>query len=1023
LNLSEPFIQRPIATSLLASALLLAGAAAYTRLPVSPLPRVDFPTINVIAALPGASPETMASAVATPLERRFGRIAGIQEITSTSTLGATSLTLQFGLDRDVDSAARDVQAAINAAGGDLPANLPSLPAYRKVNPSDAPILILTLSSRTLPLSQVYDAAANVLAQRISQTPGVGQVFVGGAQLPAVRVQVDPAALAGVHLDLEDVRGVLARSSIDQAKGSLNGPQHSFVLSANDQLSGAEAYQDVIVGWSQSGPVRIRDVGRAYDGVENERVAAWSDGVRCVVMLIRREPGANIIDVIERVKALLPSLAESVSPAVDVKVALDRSGTIRASVRDVQITLVIAVVLVVLVVFAFLRSARATAIPSIAVPLSLVGTFGVMWLLGFSLDNLSLMALTISTGFVVDDAIVVTENISRRLELGEAPMAAALAGARQIGFTIVSITLSLLAVFIPLLFMGGIVGRLFREFAITLSAAIALSAILSLTLSPAMASRLLRPPQAGARGSLDRSAERAFERLRAGYGRSLAVVLRHPALTLAVLGATVALNVYLLMAAPKGLFPQQDTGSLGGVADGPQDISFPAMRERQEAVNAIIQRHPAVAHFTSFLGAGTLNTGNFFVELKPKSQRRQSADQVIAELRPQLARVPGIQVFLQSVQDVRMGGRHARTQYQYALTDPSLTELTRWAPKMLEHLRALPELRDVASDQQTNALKLALEVDRDDAARLGLSFAQIDQVLYDAFGQRQISTLFTPTHYYRVVLEAAPGSREHPEDLDRLYFRPPGGEPVPLGALARYQPGKTMLSVNHQGQFPAVTFSFNLAPGVALGQAVDRVRRAQAELGLPASMRASFQGTAQAFQESLASEPMLIMLALLAVYIVLGVLYESTVHPITILSTLPSAGVGALLALRLFHMELSVIALIGIVLLIGIVKKNGILMVDFALEAERERGLSTRDAIYEACLLRFRPILMTTLAAMLGAVPLAVGLGTGSELRQPLGVAIIGGLLLSQLLTLFTTPVVYLELDRLARRRRARPAQG
>jgi hydrophobe/amphiphile efflux-1 (HAE1) family protein len=1023
LNLSEPFIHRPIATSLLASALLLAGAAAYTRLPVSPLPRVDFPTINVTAALPGASPETMASAVATPLERRFGRIAGIQEITSASTLGATSLTLQFGLDRDVDSAARDVQAAINAAGGDLPANLPSLPAYRKVNPSDAPILILTLSSKTLPLSQVYDAAANVLAQRISQTPGVGQVFVGGAQLPAVRVQIDPAALAGVHLDLEDVRGALARASVDHAKGGLNGPQHSFALSANDQLSGAAAYQDVIVGWSQSSPVRIRDIGRAYDGVENERVAAWSDGVRCVVMLIRREPGANIIDVIERVKALLPSLAESVSPAVDVKVALDRSGTIRASVRDVQITLVIAVVLVVLVVFAFLRSARATAIPSIAVPLSLVGTFGVMWLLGFSLDNLSLMALTISTGFVVDDAIVVTENISRRLELGEAPMAAALAGARQIGFTIVSITLSLLAVFIPLLFMGGIVGRLFREFAVTLSAAIALSAILSLTLSPAMASRLLRPPRAGARGSLDRGTERAFERLRAGYGRWLAVVLRHPTLTLAALGATVALNVYLLMAAPKGLFPQQDTGSLGGVSDGPQDISFPAMRERQEAVNAIVQRHPAVAHFTSFLGAGTLNTGNFFIELKPQSQRRQSADQVIAELRPQLARVPGIQVFLQSVQDVRMGGRLARTQYQYALTDPSLAELTRWAPRMLEHLRALPELRDVASDQQTNALQLALEVDRDDAARLGLSFAQIDQVLYDAFGQRQVSTLFTPTHYYRVVLEAAPGSREHPEDLDRLYFRPPGGEPVPLGALARYQPGRTMLSVNHQGQFPAVTFSFNLAPGVALGQAVDRVRRAQAELGLPASMRASFQGTAQAFQESLASEPMLIVLALLAVYIVLGVLYESTVHPITILSTLPSAGVGALLGLRLFHMELSVIALIGIVLLIGIVKKNGILMVDFALEAERERGLSTRDAIYEACLLRFRPILMTTLAAMLGAVPLAVGMGTGSELRRPLGVAIIGGLLLSQLLTLFTTPVVYLELDRLARRRRVPPAGG
>ncbi|WP_224371794.1 multidrug efflux RND transporter permease subunit [Hyalangium versicolor] len=1012
MNISEPFIRRPIATSLLAAAILLAGSAAYTQLPVAPLPRVDFPTINVSASLPGASPETMAAAVATPLERRFGRIAGLNELTSTSTLGSTSITLQFGLDRDVDAAGRDVQAAINAAGGDLPTNLPSRPTYRKVNPADAPILILSMNSPTLPLGEVYDAANNILAHKIAQVPGVGQVFVGGGQQPAVRVQVDPSALAGVGLGLEDVRTALAQASVDRPKGVINGPQQAMVLAANDQLLDASSYEDIILAWHGGAPVRLRDVGRAFQSVENERVAAWTDGQRSISVIIRRQPGANIIDVIERVKALLPSLSGSISPAIDVHVALDRSATIRASVADVKRSLVLSVVLVVLVVFAFLRSGRATAIPSVSVPLSLIGTFGVMFLCGYSIDNLSLMALTISTGFVIDDAIVVTENIARSVEEGVPPIEAALRGTRQIGFTIISITVSLLAVFIPLLLMGGIVGRLFREFAVTLSVAIIVSALVSLTLTPMLASRMLRRPRAAEK---DRSGG-LFQRLLHAYDRALGAVLRHPKATLLVLGATIAFNLYLYVAVPKGLFPQQDTGFLTSISDGPQDISFPAMLERQQAANEIIHRHPAVSHSTSFIGGGTLNTGNAFIELKPRNQRHQSADQVIGELRGQLSRIPGIQVFLQSVQDVRMGGRQSRTQYQYALQDENLQELQDWAPRMLEKLRTLPQLRDLASDQQTQGLRLSGTIDRDTAARLGITPALIDQTLYDAFGQRQVSTLFTPTNLYRVVLELDPRVGAHPDTLDRLYVRPPTGAPVPLTSVVRFRPEQTLLSVNHQGQFPAVTLSFNLAPDVALGEAVAAIRRAQLEIGLPASVSASFQGTAQAFQESLASEPLLILAALLAVYVVLGILYESYVHPLTILSTLPSAGVGALLALRLFQMELSIIALIGIILLIGIVKKNGILMVDFALEAERSQGLSAREAIHGACLVRFRPILMTTMAAILGGLPLVLGQGTGSELRRPLGIAIVGGLLLSQLLTLFTTPVVYLELDRLTRRR-------
>ena len=1016
MNVSAPFIRRPVATTLLAAALLLAGAGAYTQLPVAPLPRVDFPTINVSAGLPGASPETMASAVATPLERRFGRIAGLSEITSVSSLGSTSLTLQFDLDRDVDSAARDVQAAINASAGDLPANRPTRPTYRKVNPADAPILILFARSASLPLSQVFDAANTVLAQKISQVPGVGQVFVGGGQQPAVRVQVDPAALAGVGLGLEDVRAALSVATVDQPKGALSGPRRMQVLAANDQLGKAATFLPLVLAWANGSPVRLGDVATVRDGVENGRVAGWVDGQRAVVLLIRRQPGANIIDVIERVKALLPALTRSISPAVDVGVALDRSQTIRASVRDVQITLAISVVLVVLVVFAFLRSPRATVIPTVAVPLALVGTFGGMWLLGYSLDNLSLMALTISTGFVVDNAIVVTENVTRFIEQGDPPLAAALKGASQIGFTIVSITASLLAVFIPILLMGGIVGRLFREFAVTLSIAIALSAVISLTLTPMMASRLLRARGEEAHGRLYHASERIFVGMLQAYDRGLRWVLRRHALMLAVTVGTACLSIWLYYVVPHGLFPQQDTGALAGISDAPQDVSFPAMRARQELVNEVVMSHPAVQHMISFIGGGTLNTGNAFIELKPPSARKQSADQVIGELRPKLGRVPGIALYLQSVQDVRVGGRLGRTQYQYTLQDANLAELNAWAPRLLDKLKTLPELRDVASDQQSSAIQLAVEVDRDTASRLGVTLSAVDGALYDAFGQRQVATQYGALNQYRVILEVKPEYQQAPDDLAHLHVTGAGGAQVPLAAIARWRTVPASLSVNHQGQFPAVTLTFNLAPDVSLGQAIDAVGRARRQIGMPAGVYGSFQGTAQAFIDALASEKLLVLAALLAVYIVLGVLYESLVHPVTILSTLPSAGVGALLALMLFKADFSVIALIGVILLIGIVKKNAIMMIDFAIEAERSEGLSARDAIHKACLLRFRPIMMTTMAALLGGLPLALGHGAGAELRRPLGITIVGGLLLSQLLTLFTTPVVYLALDRFSRGR-------
>ena len=1029
MNIAGPFIRRPIATSLLAAAVLLAGAAAYTQLPVAPLPRVDFPTIQVSAGLPGASPETMAAVVATPLERRFGRIAGIREITSVSSLGQVSLTLQFELDRDVDAAARDVQAAINAAGGDLPQNLPSRPRFQKVNPADAPILILSLRSDTLPLAQVYETGNAILAQKVSQVEGVGQVFVGGGQQPAVRVQADPAALAGMGLSLEDVRAMLSQSTVDQAKGGLSGPMQMRSLAANDQLLDAADFRPLVVAWKDGAAVRLGDVANVFDDVENQRVAGWVDGKRSVLMIIRRQPGANIIDVIERVKAILPSLSRSISPAIDVGVTMDRSQTIRASVADVQFSLVLSVALVVLVVFLFLRSPWATTIPSVAVPLSLLGTFGAMYLFGYSLDNLSLMALTISTGFVVDDAIVVTENVARYVEQGEAPLAAALKGAQQIGFTIVSITASLLAVFIPLLLMGGIVGRLFREFAMVLSIAIAVSAVVSLTLTPVMASRLLRPPSAQAHGWLFKVSERAFEGLQGAYRRGLDFVLRHEGPILLVTLGTLGLTVWLYVAIPKGLFPQQDTGQISGFADAPQDISFAAMKSRQEALNQVIASHPAVNHFVSFIGGGSggTNTGSMFIELKPLEQRKESAEQVIAELRPKLARVPGVNLYLQAVQDVRIGGRSSRTQYQYTLVDADLAELSQWAPRVLQKLRTLPQLRDVASDQQTAGLQLNIEIDRDTAARVGVTPQVVDDTLYDAYGQRQVSTMFTQLNQYRVVMEVKPEFAQHPESLEKFYVKGLGGL-VPLSSFARFSSAAAALSVNHQGQFPAVTLSFNLAPGVALGQAVDAVHAAELQIGLPASVRAQFQGTAQAFQDSLAGEPLLIAFALFVVYIVLGVLYESLVHPLTILSTLPSAGVGALLALMAFHLDLSIIALVGIILLIGIVKKNAILMIDFAVEAEREQGLSTREAIRQACLLRFRPILMTTLAALLGGLPLALGHGVGSELRRPLGIAIVGGLIFSQMLTLFTTPVVYLALDRFSRARGrsaspALPAEG
>ncbi len=1012
MSLSAPFIRRPVATTLLTLALALAGALAYRFLPVSPLPQVEFPTIQVEARLPGASPETMASSVATPLERQFGRIAGVSEMTSTSSLGATQIVLQFDLGRNIDAAGRDVQAAINAARGQLPAGLPSNPSYRKVNPADAPIMILALTSDIATRGRMYDVAASVLQQKLAQVGGVGQVTVGGGALPAVRVDVNPTALNSRGLALEDVRRALATANANRPKGEVDAGGTTLALNTTDQLLTVPEYQRLVLSYRNGATLRLADVASVSESIEDERTVGLANGKPAVLLIVFRQPGANIIQTVDRVRALLPQLQASVPPTIELRQVMDATRTIRASVHDVEFTLVLSIALVILVVFLFLRNLRSTLIPSVAVPISLIGTFGAMYLLDYSIDNLSLMALTIATGFVVDDAIVVVENITRHLERGLTPMEAALTGAREIGFTVVSISLSLVAVFIPILLMGGIVGRLFREFAVTLSVAIAISMVVSLTTTPMMCARLLRRGQEEGQGALFRASEGAFRWVLRQYERSLGWVLRHQRTTLLITGLTMAATVALYVVVPKGFFPQQDTGRMAGSLQADQSTSFQAMRERLGQFAAVVKSDPAVENVIAFAGGGsTVNTARMFVSLKPRDQRDVSADQIIARLRGRLAKVPGASLFLQPVQDLRMGGRPGGAQFQYTLQGDDPEELFRWAPRVLEKLRTLKQVADVNTDQQNQGLRAAVQVDRDTAARLGITPQAIDDTLYDAFGQRQVSTMYTQMNQYHVVMEVERPFWESPEGLTSVYVAGKGGNLVPLAAFARYAPTTAPLAVNHQGQFPSVTISFNLPVGAALGDAVKAIDRAEQEIHLPASIRGKYQGTAQAFQDSLANEPLLIAGALLVVYIVLGVLYESLIHPVTILSTLPSAGVGALLALLACRTELSVIALIGIILLIGIVKKNAILMIDFALEVERREGLSPEQAIFQACLLRFRPITMTTMAALLGGLPLALGHGTGSELRRPLGISIVGGLLFSQMLTLYTTPVVYLYLDR------------
>jgi multidrug efflux pump len=1013
MSFSETFIRRPVATTLLTVAIALGGAVAFRMLPVAPLPEVDFPTIEVTGNLPGASPETMASSVATPLERQFGRIAALTELTSTSSLGTTNIVLQFDLNRNIDAAARDVQAAINAARSQLPANLPSNPSYKKVNPADAPILILGLASDTLRRGLIYDAASSILAQKLSQIQGVGQVTVGGSALPGVRVELNLSSLNNDGIGLEQVRTILSKANANRPKGEVADQTSAWALSATDQLLSADQYRPLIVAYNNGAAVRLSDVADVTDSVEDVRNAGMVDGIPSVTIIIFRQPGANIIDTVDRVRADLPQLQASISAAIKMSVVLDRTTTIRASVHDVELTLLISISLVVLVVFVFLRNWRATLIPGVVVPISLIGTFGVMYLCGYSLDNLSLMALTISTGFVVDDAIVVIENIARYREQGLAPFEAAVRGAREIGFTVVSISVSLVAVFIPILLMGGIVGRLFREFAVTLSTAVAVSLVVSLTTTPMMCAKLLRPERDEARGRFYLMSQSAFDRALSGYAAALKWVLRHSRLTLGIALATLGLSVYLFAIIPKGFFPQQDTGRLMGAIQADQDTSFQAMRNRLTQFIGMIKADPAVDHVIGFAGggAGGTNTARMFIALKPIAERKISADQVIARLRKKTSRIAGATLYLQPVQDLRIGGRSSNALYQYTLQGSDLRELNQWAPRLLQKMRTLPILTDVNSDQQNSGLQATLVVDRDTASRLGLTQQQIDDTLYDAFGQRQVSTMYTPLNQYHVVMEAAPQYWQNPTSLSQIDVRSNNNNQIKLSTFTHYQPGTTALTVNHQGQFPSVTFSFNLAPGVALGEAVAAIDAAQRNIGFPNSIHGSFAGTAQAFQDSLANEPMLVLAALCAVYIVLGILYESYVHPVTILSTLPSAGVGALLALMICRIDLTVIALIGIILLIGIVKKNAIMMIDFALEAERKHGKSSVQAIEEACLLRFRPIMMTTMAALLGALPLAVGVGTGSELRRPLGIAIVGGLIVSQMLTLFTTPVIYLYMER------------